>query len=255
MQRGELGSPLSALASEPTGAQAQRARALLNYVGYTGSLQRMSGDLPHIDKRLLEIARALALRPSILMLDEPAAGLNHTDKVVLAKLLRRIADTGLAVVLIEHDMSLVMGISDQLVVLDAGKRLAHGKPEAVRNDKAVIEAYLGGAQFDTRPRAPGWQPAGDAILSVQRLTAGYGAATGPEKRGPRTRQRRAGSGARRQRRRQINPHALAVGAATPGGRHDSVRRAARSPPSRRIASPARDWCWCPKDGRCFPSCR
>jgi ABC-type branched-subunit amino acid transport system ATPase component/ABC-type branched-subunit amino acid transport system permease subunit len=177
MQRGTLGSPLSELANDPTGAQTQKARALLDYVGYTGGLHRLSGDLPHIDKRLLEIARALALRPSILMLDEPAAGLNHTDKVTLAKLLRRIADTGLAVVLIEHDMSLVMGISDQLVVLDAGKRLAHGRPEAVRNDKAVIDAYLGGAQFETRPRAPGWHPAGDAILSVERLTAGYGAAT------------------------------------------------------------------------------
>ena len=175
-QRGDLGSPFSEVASSPTGAQAQEARSLLSYVGYNGSVQRLAGDLPHIDKRLLEIARALALRPGILMLDEPAAGLNPSDKQLLAKLLRRIADAGIAVVLIEHDMSLVMGISDHIVVLDAGKSLAQGRPEAVRNDPSVIEAYLGGAHFDTRPRAAGWRPAGDALLDVRELTAGYGAA-------------------------------------------------------------------------------
>ena len=174
MQRGALGSPLAALTAD--GAQAQRARALLNYVGYVGSADALAGDLPHIDKRLLEIARALALRPGILMLDEPAAGLNHSDKQTLAKLLRRIAAAGLAVVLIEHDMSLVMGISDQVIVLDAGKRLAQGKPDVVRRDRAVIDAYLGGSRFEARPRAPGFEAAGDAILSVEKLAAGYGAA-------------------------------------------------------------------------------
>jgi ABC-type branched-subunit amino acid transport system permease subunit/ABC-type branched-subunit amino acid transport system ATPase component len=97
MQRGELGSPLSDAASSGTGAQAQTARALLDYVGYRGSPSRRAGDLPHIDKRLLEIGRALALRPGILMLDEPAAGLNASDKQMLAKLLRRIADAGIGV--------------------------------------------------------------------------------------------------------------------------------------------------------------
>jgi branched-chain amino acid transport system ATP-binding protein len=174
MEGGALHSPVNDLASEAAGAAVHRARALLEYVGYRGDLQRMAGDLAHIDKRLLEIARALALRPGVLMLDEPAAGLNHSDKVALAKLLRTIADAGLAVVLIEHDMTLVMGISDHIVVLDAGKRLAHGKPEAVRADKAVIEAYLGGAQFSTRPRAPGWRPAPDQLLVVKGLKAGYG---------------------------------------------------------------------------------
>ncbi len=172
MQRGDLGSPLAVV-----DGQTQKARALLGYVGYSGSVERAAGDLAHIDKRLVEIARALALRPGILMLDEPAAGLSHADKVVLARLLRRIANAGLGVVLIEHDMSLVMEISDHVVVLDAGKRLAHGRPEAVRNDKAVIDAYLGVATFEARPRAPGWQPTGDAILTVKRLTAGYGAAS------------------------------------------------------------------------------
>ena len=176
MQRGHLGSPLSDEASSSTGAQAQTARALLDYVGYRGSVGRFAGDLPHIDKRLLEIARALALRPSILMLDEPAAGLNASDKQLLARLLRRIADAGIGVVLIEHDMSLVMGISDHIAVLDAGRSIAQGRPEAVRNDPTVVAAYLGGAHFDTRARAPGWKPvATTEQLAVRKLGAGYGA--------------------------------------------------------------------------------
>jgi ABC-type branched-subunit amino acid transport system ATPase component/ABC-type branched-subunit amino acid transport system permease subunit len=175
MRRGDLGSPLADVASAAGGAQAQTARALLSYVGYRGGVGRLAGDLPHIDKRLLEIARALALRPSILMLDEPAAGLNLSDKQLLAKLLRRIADAGVAVVLIEHDMSLVMGISDHIAVLDAGRGIAQGRPEAVRNDKAVVAAYLGGAHFDTRARAAGWQPQGAEQLAVMNLGAGYGA--------------------------------------------------------------------------------
>jgi branched-chain amino acid transport system ATP-binding protein/branched-chain amino acid transport system permease protein len=175
MQRGKLGSPLSAAATSSTGAQAQTARALLDYVGYRGSVGRLAGDLPHIDKRLLEIARALAQRPGILMLDEPAAGLTAADKEHLGKLLRRIADAGLGVVLIEHDMSLVMRISDHIAVLDAGKSLAQGRPEAVRNDPAVVAAYLGGARFDLRPRAAGWRAPAAEQLTVRALGAGYGA--------------------------------------------------------------------------------
>jgi branched-chain amino acid transport system ATP-binding protein len=172
MQAGRLGAPLRELDQ----GQAQTARALITYVGYTGSVHRLAGELPHIDKRLIEIARGLALRPTMLMLDEPAAGLNHTDKIVLARLLRRIADTGVGVVLIEHDMSLVMGISDQIVVLDAGRRLAQGRPDKVRSDPAVIEAYLGGAELEPRPRAQPVQMTGSPVLRVQGLRAGYGAA-------------------------------------------------------------------------------
>jgi ABC-type branched-subunit amino acid transport system ATPase component/ABC-type branched-subunit amino acid transport system permease subunit len=172
MEGGRLGAPLR----EPDQGQSQTARALMSYVGFDGSVQQLAGDLPHIDKRLLEIARALALRPTILMLDEPAAGLNHADKLVLAKLLRRIADAGIGVVLIEHDMSLVMNICDEIVVLDAGRRLAHGTPERVRNDPAVIEAYLGAAELEGRPRATPWQASGAPLLDVDGLTAGYGGA-------------------------------------------------------------------------------
>jgi len=174
MQRGRLGSPLSDAATSSTGAQAQTARALLDYVGYRGSVGRPAGDLAHIDKRLLEIARALALRPGILMLDEPAAGLTAADKEHLGKLLRRIADAGIGVVLIEHDMSLVMGISDHIAVLDAGKSLAQGRPETVRKDPAVVAAYLGGARFDMRPRAASWRAPAAEQLSVRALGAGYG---------------------------------------------------------------------------------
>jgi ABC-type branched-subunit amino acid transport system ATPase component len=109
------------------------------------------------------------------MLDEPAAGLNLSDKQLLAKLLRRIADAGIAVVLIEHDMSLVMGISDHVVVLDAGRCIAQGRPDAVRNDRAVIDAYLGGAHFEARPRARAHHAAGAPTLDVRDLAAGYGA--------------------------------------------------------------------------------
>jgi ABC-type branched-subunit amino acid transport system ATPase component/ABC-type branched-subunit amino acid transport system permease subunit len=177
MQRGHLGSPLSDAANATNGAQAQTARALLDYVGYHGSVSRPAGDLPHIDKRLLEIARALGLRPSILMLDEPAAGLNVADKELLAKLLRRIADAGIAVVLIEHDMSLVMGISDRIAVLDAGRCIAQGRPAVVRADQTVIAAYLGGAQFDVRPRVATVASSATERLAVRGLSAGYGAAS------------------------------------------------------------------------------
>ncbi len=176
LQRGALGSPWRPLAGEASGSAIGQARALLEFVGYSGDVNRPAAALPHIDQRLVEIARALALKPRVLMLDEPAAGLGHADTHQLGGLLRKIADAGIAVVLIEHDMSLVMTISDHVVVLDAGKRIAAGNVETVRRDPAVIKAYLGEGALAAKPRAAGWKPPRDDLLAAQKLGAGYGAA-------------------------------------------------------------------------------
>jgi branched-chain amino acid transport system ATP-binding protein len=118
-------------------ASEELARALLSLVGYSGDETRLAAALPHVDRRLVEIARALGTAPAVLLLDEPAAGLNETDTVKLGRLLQRLARAGLVVVLVEHDMSLVMSISDEITVLDAGRRIAAGSPAIVRNDPAV----------------------------------------------------------------------------------------------------------------------
>ena len=153
-------------------APATLARALLSLVGYSGPETRPAAALPHVDRRLIEIARALGTRPAVLLLDEPAAGLDEADTVKLGSLLRRLARAGLAVVLVEHDMGLVMSISDEIVVLDAGRRIAAGTPAVVRADPAVKAAYLGvatPAQTAAAPRA-----AGPSVLDVRELSAGYG---------------------------------------------------------------------------------
>ena len=177
MRRGRLGSILTALFGRHAGrANEQRiAEALLEFVGYAGALEQAAGALPHVDRRLVEIARALAIRPQVLLLDEPAAGLGHGDTEGLGRLLRQIADTGIAVIIVEHDMSLVMGISDQIYVLDAGRLIAEGPPTQVRANPDVRKAYLGDDEFTGRGRSAGWQP-GDTVLEVHDLTAGYGAA-------------------------------------------------------------------------------
>src|SRR5262249_19645728 len=140
MKHGRLGWLLSSVSRA---ADIATAHALLTFVGYRGDPEALAGSLAHIDRRLVEIARALALRPKVLLLDEPAAGLTYTAKMALQSLIARIARLGIAVILVEHDMPLVMQISDHFVVLEAGRLLAQGQPSEIRANPEVIRAYLG----------------------------------------------------------------------------------------------------------------
>ncbi|MFM1952524.1 MAG: hypothetical protein RJA33_1318 [Actinomycetota bacterium] len=124
----------------------ETAMELLTFIGLDHRAHQMAKNLPYGDQRRLEIARALALNPKVLLLDEPAAGFNPQEKVELGNLIRKIRDRGFAVLLIEHDMSLVMKISDRISVLDFGQKIAEGKPEEIQNNQRVIDAYLGVAE-------------------------------------------------------------------------------------------------------------
>jgi len=172
LQQGRLGG----IFRRPGAEHRELALHLLSLVGYRGSVNTPADDLPHVDRRLVEIARALASRPKVLLLDEPAAGLGRGDTDSLAALFMVLAGFNIAVILVEHDMALVMAVSERILVLDAGKPIAWGLPEEVRSNPRVVAAYLGGTSYQAPQRDEAWAGSRDARLFIKDLVVDYGAA-------------------------------------------------------------------------------
>ena len=127
-----------------------RAREALATVGLTAKMHLRADQLSYGDQRLLEIAQALAAKPTVLLLDEPASGMNHQESALIVRLIGELRTLGFAIVLVEHNMHVVMSISDRVIVLNYGEKIAEGSPQAVRADRNVIEAYLGVQQPDEK---------------------------------------------------------------------------------------------------------